>query len=95
MLYRLRDPEPLHLTGRPTHCHWCTGMLRRLRIFTRAKTARGTIARRSVSEKEKNEPRGMPWPALASRQSCSRKGEMAARGRRKRNSSAPVSEADT
>ena len=33
-------------------------------IFTRAKTARGTIARRGVLEKEKNEPRGMPWPAL-------------------------------
>ncbi len=31
MLYRPREAEPLHLTGRPTHCHWCTGMLRRLR----------------------------------------------------------------
>jgi hypothetical protein len=28
MLYRLRQPEPSHL---PTHCHWCTGMLRGLR----------------------------------------------------------------
>jgi hypothetical protein len=64
-------------------------------IFTRAKTARGTIARRSVSEKEKNEPRGMPSPALAFMENCSRKGVMAARGGRKRNSLAPVSEADT
>src|SRR5580704_5708244 len=34
-------------------------------IFTKAKTARGTIARRGVLEKEKNEPRDMPSPALA------------------------------
>ena len=34
-------------------------------IFTRAKTARGTIARKGVLEKEKNELRGMPSPALA------------------------------
>jgi hypothetical protein len=31
MLYRLRKPEPLHLNDKPTHCHWCTGMLRGLR----------------------------------------------------------------
>ena len=40
-------------------------------IFTRAKIARGTIARRSVLEEEKNEPRGMPSPALAFMQNCS------------------------
>jgi hypothetical protein len=31
MLYRLRKPEPLDLDDKPTHCHWCTGMLRGLR----------------------------------------------------------------
>jgi len=34
-------------------------------IFTRAKTAPGTIALRGVLEQEKNEPRDMPLPALA------------------------------
>jgi hypothetical protein len=33
--------------------------------FTRAKTAPGTIALRGVLEKEKNERRVMPSPALA------------------------------
>ncbi len=31
MPYRLKKPEPLHLNDKPTHCHWCTGMLRGLR----------------------------------------------------------------
>src|SRR5258708_31561717 len=53
-------------------------------IFTRAKTARGTIVRRGVLEKEKNEPRGMPSPALAFMQKLQPKGEMSARGRRNR-----------
>ena len=34
-------------------------------IFTRAKTAPGTIALRGVLEQEKNEPRGILPPALA------------------------------
>src|SRR5580704_7827212 len=45
-------------------------------IFTRAKTARDTIARRGVLEKEKNEPRDMPSPALAFMQKLRPKGEM-------------------
>jgi hypothetical protein len=31
MLYRLREPEPLHLNDMPTHGHGCTGMLRGVR----------------------------------------------------------------
>lgn len=31
MLYRLKEREPAHLNDKPTHCHWCTGMLRGLR----------------------------------------------------------------
>ena len=32
MRYGLEKPEPLHLlNGNPTHCHWCTGLLKGLR----------------------------------------------------------------
>ena len=31
MLYRRKKLEPSHLNDEPTHCHWCTGMLRGLR----------------------------------------------------------------
>ena len=31
MLFRLKEPERLHLDIEPTNCHWCTGMLRGLR----------------------------------------------------------------
>ncbi len=32
MRYSLEKPKPLHLLyGKPTHCHWCTGLLKGLR----------------------------------------------------------------
>ena len=32
MRYSLEEPKPLHLlTGEPTRCHWCTGLLKRQR----------------------------------------------------------------
>jgi hypothetical protein len=65
MLYRLRRPEPSHLNDAPRHCHWCTGMIRGLHNIYKGQNCSRTIALRGVLEREKNEPRGTPSPALA------------------------------
>ena len=84
MLYRLKKPEPCISMISPRTVTGAQGCFVACVIFTRAKTAPGTIARKGVLEKEKNEPHGMPSPALAFMQKLQPKGEMAARGRRKR-----------
>ena len=65
MLFRLKKPEPSHLNDDPRTVTGAQGCFVACVIFSRAKTAPGTIALRGVLEQEKNEPRGMPSPALA------------------------------
>jgi hypothetical protein len=56
MRYSLEKPKPLHLLNdEPTHCHWCAGLLKRLRKIYKAQNCERYYSRRNVSRTAKSE----------------------------------------